>query len=60
MFGTAMGSTVSVTVANLMMENVEERPALATADVVPKFWKRYVDISVWHYQLIIVKPSMLM
>ena len=37
-----MGSPVSVTIANLVMEDVEER-ALATADVQPWFWKRYVD-----------------
>ena len=37
-----MGSPVSVTIANLMMEDVEER-ALATTDIPLKFWKRYVD-----------------
>ena len=37
-----MGSPVSVTVANLVMEDVEGR-ALTTADVHPRFWKRYVD-----------------
>ena len=41
-FGTAMGSPVSVLVANLVMEDVEDR-ALATTNVDVKFWKRYVD-----------------
>ena len=40
--GTAMGSPVSVTIANLVMEEVEER-ALTTAEAPPRFWKRYVD-----------------
>ena len=35
-FGTVMGSPVSVTIANLVMEDVEER-ALATTDVHPQF-----------------------
>ena len=38
-FGTAMGSPVSVSVANVM-EDVEER-ALATTDVPLKYWKHY-------------------
>jgi len=40
--GTAMGSPVSVVVANLVMEDVEER-ALATFHSPPRFWKHYVD-----------------
>ena len=41
-FGMTMGCPVSVTVANLVMEDVERR-AMTTTDVHPKFWKRYVD-----------------
>ena len=37
-----MGSPVSVTSANLVMEDVEER-SLATTDVPLRFWKHYVD-----------------
>ena len=41
-FGTAMGSPVSAVMANLVMENLEQR-ALSTSLVQPRFWKRYVD-----------------
>ena len=44
-FGTAMGSPVLVTVANLVMESVEER-ALSTYQSPVPFWKRYVDDTV--------------
>ena len=37
-----MGSSMSVTVANLLMEEIEER-ALSTFSPTPRFWKRYVD-----------------
>ena len=43
-FGTAMGSPVSTIVANLFMEDLEQR-AMESApdDLRPKLWKRYVD-----------------
>ena len=37
-----MGSPISVVIANLVMEDVEQR-ALATFHSPPRFWKRYVD-----------------
>ena len=41
-FGTAMRSPVSAVIANLVMEDVEQR-ALASSPVKPLFWRRYVD-----------------
>ena len=37
-----MGSPVSDVIANMVMEDVEQR-ALATSPVKSFFWKRYVD-----------------
>ena len=41
-FGMAKGSPVSVTLADLVMEDMEER-VLSTCTHKPLFWKRYVD-----------------
>ena len=41
-FGTPMGSPVSVVMANLVMEDIEDR-ALISFPTPPRFWKRYVD-----------------
>ena len=37
-----MGSPVSVTVANLVKEDIQKR-ALATTETTSRFWKQYVD-----------------
>ena len=37
-----MGSPVSTVIANMVMEDVEQK-ALVTSPVKPFFWKRYVD-----------------
>ena len=49
-FETAMGSPVSMVVADLVMEDVEER-ALTTYHSPPLFWKRYVDEENSHGQI---------
>ena len=41
-FGRAMGCPVSAVIANLVMEDVEQR-ALASAPLNPSFWKRFFD-----------------
>ena len=41
-FGTAIGSPASAVIANLVMEDFEQR-VLASSPVKPLFWKRYVD-----------------
>ncbi|XP_078363514.1 uncharacterized protein LOC144647607 [Oculina patagonica] len=43
-FGCAMGSPVSAVIADLVMNNIEER-ALSTSPVTPSWWRRYVDDS---------------
>ena len=40
-----MGSPVSVTVANLVMEEIEDI-ALSSFEHAPQFWKRYVDDTI--------------
>ena len=64
--GTAMGSPVSVTVANLVMEDIEER-ALESFHTPILFWKRYVDdtctailpelLQEFHQHLNSIEPS---
>lgn len=44
MFGCAMVSPVSAVIAELVMEEIEEK-ALASAPVKPRWWRRYVDDS---------------
>ena len=61
-----MGSSVSVTVADLVMEDVEQR-ALSTFPNPPRFWKRYVDdtcvalqsdkVKAFHLHLNSIEPT---
>ena len=65
-FGTAMGSPVSVIVADMVMENIEQR-ALTSFSHPPIFWKRYVDdtcvallpsmVGSFHQHLNSIEPS---
>ena len=64
--GTAMGSPVSVVVADLVMEDIESR-ALTSFPSPPCFWKRYVDdtccairtdsVENFHRHLNSIEPS---
>ena len=65
-FGTAMGSSVFVVVADMVMENIEQR-ALNSFSHPPIFWKRYVDdtcvtllpslVDSFHQHLNSIEPS---
>ena len=65
-FVMAMGSPVSVVVANLVMEDIEQR-ALSSPHLLPHFWKRYVDdtgvvlsaceVAVFHQHLNCIDSS---
>ena len=64
--GTAMGSPVSVNVADLVMEDVEQQ-ALSAFPNPPWFWKRYVDdtcvvlqsdkVEAFHLHLNSIQPT---
>ena len=46
-FGTAMGSPVSVVIANMVIEDVEQK-ALANSPVKPFFWKlNYISMMLF-------------
>ena len=47
-FGVKMRSAISVIIANLVMENVEEG-AMSTFLNPPKFWRKYADDNVCYY-----------
>ncbi len=54
-FGTAMGSPVSVTVANLVMEDIEDK-GISTYPTPPPFWKRFVDDIITALPKVSVQP----
>ena len=49
-YGVAVGSPLSLVVANIFMEDFESK-ALASAHLLPKLWKRFVDDTgvVWSH-----------
>ena len=47
--GAAMGSPISPIVANIFMEDFENR-ALTTSPCTPKIWKRFVDDAFSHQE----------
>ena len=55
-FGPAMGSPASAVIANLVMEDIEQR-TLASRRVNPLLWKRYVDM--WPPRLMKVRSTLL-
>ncbi len=52
---TAMGSPVSVTVANLVMEDIEDK-GISTYPSPPPFWKRFVDDIITALPKVSVQP----
>ena len=56
-FGVSMGSPISATIANLVMETVETK-ALQTFQNPPIMWKQYVDDTFVVIKRIIWKPFM--
>ena len=48
--GAAMGSPLSPVLANIFMEDFEQK-ALANSNLVPSIWKRFVDdiFAVWSH-----------
>ena len=65
--GTAIGSPVSVTVANLVMEDAEQRALTCFQSEKPLFWKRYAHgtctaihldfVDEFHQHINDVEPS---
>jgi len=45
LYGTAMGSPVSVVVAKIVMQNAEEQALVAYSETLP-LWLRYIDDTI--------------